>query len=243
MFMKNVIITLLIILIVACKKQETNNPDKSQTLTTTTKIAGVLTYQNINTSTAPSNSFSTSLQINARFYSPEVTVGAATLSNTCDAGTVTVNGYQLKKIMTNSTTVSYLDTTNMLSNFPITYSLNGSSVYTLTTFTNSLISTPSISNYNTLPAFISKATAFTFTLADAVNVENADLYIYNIPVSFTNNIVTVPVNVLSTIPTATFISMEIKLSQLGSTNYKFNGKYFNVLNSTSYIKKNIYVTP
>ncbi|MCA0430658.1 MAG: hypothetical protein LCH32_09165 [Bacteroidetes bacterium] len=241
--MRILIILITIIGFISCKKPETNKPDTSQTLTTTTKIAGVLTYQNINTSISPSNSFSTALQINARFYSPEITVGAATMSNTCDAGTVTANGYQLKKIVTNSTTISYVDTTGLISNFPITYSLNGSSVYTITTFTNSLISIPSISNYNTLPAFISKASAFTFTLADAVNVENAELYIYNIPVSFTNNVVNVPINVLSTIPTATFISMELKLSQQGSTNYKFNGKYFNILNSTSYIKKNVYVTP
>lgn len=233
----------MLLAIVACKKEEIKNPDKNQTIATSTKIAGVLNYDILRTSVAPSNTFSSVMQLNARFYSPEVPAGAANANNTVNAGTVTANGYGLKQIITNSITVSYVDTTGMISNFPITYSLSGSSVFTITTFTNSLIATPSISNFNTLPSFISKASAFTFTLVDAVNVKDAELLIHNIPVTFTNNVVNVPVNVLSTIPTATFINVQLKLTPTDASIYVFNGKNFSASCNTIYLKKNVYVTP
>lgn len=241
--MRNSVFIIVLFAFLGCKKEEIKNPDKNQTITTSTKVAGVLNYEQINTSTAPSNTFSTVMQINARFYSPEVPAGAANANNTVNAGTVTANGYQLKRIITNSTTISYVDTTGMISNFPITYSLNGSTVFTVTTFTNSLIAKPTISNFNTLPSFISKASAFTFTLADAVNVKDAELLIHNIPVTFTNNIVNVPVNVLSTIPTATFINVQLKLIPSESSLNVFNGKNFSTSCTTIYLKKNVYVTP
>ncbi len=241
--MKYSSIIIILLAFLACKKEEIKNPDKSQTIASTTKVAGVLNYEIIKTNVVPSTTFSSVMKINARFYSPEVAAGAANTNNTVDAGTVTVNGYQLKRTITNSTTVSYMDTTELISNFPITYSLNGSSVFTITTFTNSLISTPSISNFNTLPSFISKATALTFTLADAVNVKDAELLIHNIPVTFTGNVVNVPVNVLSTIPTATFINVQLKLLPPESSIYVFNGKNYSASCTTTYLKKNVYVTP
>lgn len=241
--MRNSVFIIVLFAFLGCKKEEIKNPDKNQTITTSAKVAGVLNYEQINTSTAPSNTFSTVMQINARFYAPEVPAGAANANNTVNAGTVTANGYQLKRIITNSTTISYVDTTSLISYFPITYSLNGSSVFTVTTFTNSLIAKPTISNFNLLPSFISKASAFTFTLADAVNVKDAELLIYNIPVTFTNNVVNVPVNVLSTIPTATFISVQLKLSPPESSIYVFNGKSYSTNCITTYLKKNVYITP
>lgn len=241
--MRNSVFIIVLFAFLACKKEEIKNPDKNQTIATSTKVAGVLNYEQINTSTAPSNTFASSMQINARFYSPEVPAGSANANNTVNAGTITANGYQLKRLITNSTTISYLDTTGLISNFPITYSLNGSTVFTVTTFTNSLIAKPSISNFNTLPSFISKASAFTFTLADAVNVKDAELLIHNIPVTFTNNVVNVPVNVLSTIPTATFINVQLKLLPPESSIYVFNGKNYSAGCTTIYLKKNVYVTP
>ena len=130
--MKYSSIIILLLPFLACKKEEIKNPDKSQTIASTTKVAGVLNYEIIKTNVVPSTTFSSVMKINTRFYSPEVAAGAANSNNTVDAGTVTVNGYQLKRTITNSTTVSYMDTTELISNFPITYSLNGSNVFTIT---------------------------------------------------------------------------------------------------------------
>lgn len=157
-----------------------------------------------------------------------------------DAGAVSVNGIVLQKIDL-SGSYTYQDSTNLISSFPMSWNVTGSSSFPALSFIDQGNEMPSFSNYSQLPDTINKANGFTFTLA---NLVHSDLTEFKINPGTSNEISTTAVNgvislsavQLSSLPNNSFTTIEIKCYRNTNYNRIVNNKTLQFTCSSVYNK-------
>jgi hypothetical protein len=114
-----------------------------------------------------------SLNTTNDFYEPAIVYGSLPLIPT-DAGTATVNGTVMNKLIHSPTSASYA-TADTYTDFPLAYAISGNGTVPAMSFTDTGSSMPRFSNYLQFPNSISKSAGITFSLQNLVNTDLATL--------------------------------------------------------------------